>query len=101
MPVKLNDIKYLMINKKSKFESSCQHPVEFNMALEEQSNVSIGLNREKLVTIIAQAHTKSTKEAEKEAGLSEGTFIPCKPEDFLDIADAIIAAESTLIEKVK
>lgn len=86
MPVKAKDIKGFMMPN-SRYEERA-----YNMALNEQGNRSVGLNREKLAELIYKNIAPNSAKAIGFENEKSGKNY------FYAIADAIIAAEAKIIE---
>lgn len=85
MTVKLNEIKNLMIKKETLLPSDDFQTRDIanaiNEAIDQQGQVKIGINREKLAEV-----------------LSISVYGPMAKDDCLKLADAIIAREAELLE---
>ncbi len=96
MEIALKDVLGLMIDKKSKFDSSCRHPEEFNAAIYLQGSrmIEVRLDREKLAKELHWISGICSDNNRREIAWK----ICNHKKDFYDMADAILAKESEIIK---
>lgn len=100
MPIKIKDIPNALITKEpidpDSYGGNYDREMGFNEAIDQQGEVDIGLNRERLAKLLFEKSSVLV-----EMGCIWSRQGPTTKEKYYILADAIIAAESTLLEVKK